>query len=254
MAITIYKDTLDTQEVTVDKNGYKAVRKIILSGVTATNTDGIVYAGLTYSGLASIGVRVGLAHPTMTALFCESLRGRALDVDKVEITACYAPFASDKNPNNTQQPKLTVSSFIQTSDTNEDKTGALLKVTHTGDADIVSTVQVDTCLPNLSFSRLETAPPINLQTYVDTLNDASITWRGVNFATKTLKITSINGTPQDDSGNYQVTYNILYNPTGWKATCVYVKDGVVPADVVASNGIETYEIYPTSTFSTLNLS
>ncbi len=253
MSATIVKDTIENQECSLDSNGFKATRRLILSGVTG-NSDARVYNAIQDTGLAAIGVGRGLAHPTLTALFCYEIKGKALDTDKVELSCSYAPFVSTILANNTQQPKLTISSFIQTSDTNEDVNGDVMVVTHTGDDDQVATVSIDTCLTNLSFVRLETAAPIALQSYVDTLNSAGVAWRGVTFAAKTLKITSINGTPQDDSGNYTTTYNILYNPNGWQATVVYTLDGVVPGDVTAGDGIETYDIYPTSAFSALNLS
>ena len=254
MSATIVHDTIDTNEVIAEQTGYKATRRLILSGVTASTIDGIVYAGVTDSGLAALGVGLGIVHPTMTALYCSQIRGKAIDTDKVELIVSYSPFKAEFLPNNTQQPKLTISSFIQSQETNEDKNGDPLVVTHTGDPDIVATVSIDTCLTNLQFERMETAAPIGIQSYVDTLNSAGVTWRGVTFAAKTLKITSINGTPKDDSGNYLVTYNILYNPNGWQATVVYTKDGVVPGDVSGGNGIATYDMYPTSTFSSLNLS
>jgi hypothetical protein len=254
MAITIVKDTLDDQGVSVDINGYKATRKLILHGVTGASPEAVVYNAITAAGLAALGVGIGLAHPVMTALFNYTITAKAIDIDKVELSATYQAFQSNIFPNDTQQPLLTVSSFIQSQETNEDKNGDTMVVTYTGDDDQVATATIDTCLVNLSFSRLETALPLAKQSYVDTLNSASVTWRGTTYAAKTLKITSINGTPKTDTGGYMVEYNILYNPNGWQFTAVYFKDGVVPGDVTVGDGIETFDMYPTSTFASLNLS
>lgn len=254
---TIIFDTVEQQELTVNTQGYHAVRRGIVegfSGFSGYSGYARLYAAVNDPQLAALGVGIGHAHPTMTAIFNNEIKARAITPEKVELVATYVPFAADSKPDNTQQPKLTISSYIQTSDTNEDVNGDPLVVTHTDDPDIVATVQIDTCLTNLSFERLETAPPIGKQVYVETLNDAGVTWRGFTFAAKTLRITSINGTPADDSGNYKVVYNILYKPDGWQSTVVYEIDGTVPGDITAGNGLETYDMYATSTYSTLNLS
>lgn len=248
MAIIIHEETFP-QELTVNKGGGHAVRTFVvdLNGVAPSTPDGMVFTAMFDATFTAI-VQRGSAHPTMTALYCSELKGKAIDVNKVEIQATYEPFAAESHANNTQTPKLTVSSFIQSEDTNQAADGSDLIVSNSGDPDIVATVSIDTCLVNLSFMRLETAAPIAVQTFVDTLNDADITYRGFLFASGTLKCTGISGNPADDSGNYNVTYTMIYNPNGWQATVYYTQDG----NIVPGTGT-TYDVYATSTFSSLNL-
>lgn len=234
--------------MTVNKSGGHATRTIVVDGITAGTVDGKVWAAISDSTVVALPLYRGSVHPTMTALFCNEIKGKAIGNGQVEITATYEPFAAESHADNTQVPKLTVSSFIQSEDTNQDANGDDLVVSNSGDPDIVATVSIDTCLVNLSFMRLETAAPIAIQTYVDTLNSADITYRGFLFSAGTLKCTGISGNPATDAGEYDVTYTMLYNPNGWQATVYYTKDGnVVPGTAT------TYDVYATSAFASLNL-
>ncbi len=254
MAVSIVENILGQCKFDYSNNAGKLTREVIVDGLTGT-ADAIVYNGFTY--LQSHGYPYAGAHPSCTALYLQSISGIDIGNGQAKYTMTYTPFQSKFNPNNTGVCQLSISSYIQSTETNEDKDGDLLSITYNGDT-IIATGSFDIGLTNLTFSRTETAPPLSAQSYVGCINSASITWKGYTFGAYTLECVGIPGSPQGDDNSYKVEYQFVYNQFGHDPKTFYYtdpnKNNAIPDDVTAGNGIETFYLKPQVSFSGLNIS
>lgn len=267
MSTTLITDTIDETTVKRDERGWYAVRTCKLLNVTGS-PSAIVYNALQDALLTANNYNFGQVHPTLTALYCASVTGKAYDVNKVLITCEYRPFQVFFIASSTQKALLTIMASVQSTQTNLDINGKTMYVSPpsgysdpiTGTTANSGTVQVDTGLLVLSFSRREpAAPSAAVLAMQNTLNQYNANIAGSTYAPNTLKLDRIQAEPQDNgsgSYDYRCTYEFTYRPQTWQTTIVYqsssgevVTDGASPPNV----GSATYWNYSTSDFSTLLL-
>lgn len=265
---------MDATDVTRDEHGWIATRSALLIGVSAS-ASGVVYAAIQDALLTSNNYNFGQAHPTMTALYCSAVRGRAVDRDKVQITCDYRPYSQLYNASATQTATLSMGTSVQSTQTNLDNTGATMVINPS--ATSVSQTQqsglasVDKCITSLVFKRKEPSlPNATVQSMVNTINQYNCNISGITYAPKTLKLERIQS-DLSDNGNgtnaYMVTYEFTYLPlipsgtfagySQWQATLVFQdpqNGNIPPKDASLSDGsLKVYDIYNTADFSTLYL-
>lgn len=233
MSTVLISDTMDDTSVDRDEHGWFARRTAKVLNVTG-GASAIVYNAIQDALLTANNYNFGQAHPTMTALFCAKVSGKAIDTDKVAITCDYRPFTMKYTASSTQLGLLSVGASIQGAQTNLDINGNTITVAapanYTKPAGSFDPqgglVNADAANIVLTFTRKEaTAPTAAVLGYINTINQYANTINGASYPANTLKLDRINGAPIDNgsgANSYLCTYEFAYNPSTWVTTVTYI--------------------------------
>lgn len=259
MAISIISDTVQGNSIRVDKNGWHATRRVVIKDCTSTDPSNLIYTAMNDSAVVAIGMYRTLQHPTLTALYCESVHGESLDNDPttIHLIGEYCGQSADKKPDSTQKPILNISTINSSIETNLDRDGNPIEVTWDGETQ-GGTVNKNVAIVGITLSRVEprsTCSPISLNlTYADTINDSSVTIDGVTIPEGTLYCAGVDARLLDDANNFLMTYQFQYNKNGWSATTAFQdQDNKIPSGVSDGDGITTSDLYLAEDFSALHL-
>lgn len=243
---TVILDTIEGSSMSVTPAGYVITRGCLISGVTG-NANERVYNALADAGIPAIGA----AHPVAALSAYKAARKNILSAD--ESNSIFRIAVEYELPTKTftidGDPIWSNAVATEAKQKNSDINGDPLVVTYdgkpqTGTAEVMQPGVV------LKAERLESANPLSIAVdYVGFVN--SDTFQG--FLPGFLLCTRIEGSGNDEAG-WKVTYEFQYNIDQWLSTIVYEdENGVVPADITVSDGIEVYDMYDEIAFSGLGL-
>jgi len=204
-----------------------------------------------FSDLDTAGYTIGAAHPEVPTAKIRSRIIESIDKDKVKCRLVYREYAG--NYGHPQTDTEEIGATVQQVETNLDKNGNLIHITHNGAVHGKTTTKY---APRVTFSITKqkgTSPIDTSVAYVGKINSNN-NWQVTGDQHKWL-CTGIVGRSNDGGSNYLVTYNFEYDPDNWRQT-LYHEDPVTGEIDPASedgDGFETWDVYDTADFSALSL-
>ena len=242
-------DRIEGSAYRLGTEGVEADRVATVSGLNGHAADRL-RAALAASGLP----RVGEAHPTIPALYAQSLHAAPDGPTAAVVTIRYRSRAAGAG----QVPSLEVGSSVVQTTTDSDEAGERVTVSYspTGAAtDLKSQgarLSVFAPQTTLRFTRTEDASPLTkARAYVGTINRSAV----FDSAPGTWLCTAITGRSVDGAGTSEVTYEFQYEAQGWqpKATYIDPQTNRPPFDLVAGLGAKTVRVYRECEFKLLGL-
>ena len=250
MAVTI--DIKDGARISRTKNGYRADRIAIVSGVTGS-ASARLYNAITDSGLPAYGS----AHPSISTIYLNDITGDVIDPDTVKLTLSYYD-----DPTNADGGETTsrASGTTTIEEVKLDINGDAMVTQYTGASiPIISgeTFTAEVERPRVTFDfefTSSTFPKSTIDTYLGKIN--SVIWNG--YPVKTILCTAVNTDKQGD--DYKIRISFAYNPDTWvflAKTSYYPPLLDHPSNVDSSldlaTGTRPWDVYSTADFSPLAL-
>lgn len=262
MAQVAVTDLIDEASAQSDENGVTAVRKFIVTGLSAQasgrmlealNVVGIPRRGQTHPNLAGIVVKSVSASP------CPDSKGSAYVV-----VTYAAPTYNTQEPSKTAKPTYRLGGNTTDFETSQDAKGNQMVLTHTKKTQDEDGNVVDEVLPPqpakvtiqkpqayLSCERPEPIP-VNfksLMTYIGCVNSAPFQ----GFPARYWLCTAIDVDESGDRAN--VSYQFQLNFNTWDALLVYIDPatGAPVENPVEGKGIKSFKVYPEADFNQLGI-
>ena len=282
MPIEVIEDLLDDQSGSRTDKGIEGLRRsFLVTGLDVTSAPSRIRRAL---GDSRVPQR-GDPHPRIRTSVVDRVDAAMLDPTKARLSVTYAPVTAyvpdvDPTPSATARPSLSVSSTLQTIETNFDKDGKLLVVKYivplpAGQAgppeeiEQVATASIQIPMVTFSYSRDEVVSHEEIQakanTYVGLVNSVQV----FGDPERTWMCMSISGASTNpDIGTSQTlplgqpVFNVQYEfqrsepGQTWDTSrrFLIVQDGKPPKDVTVGNGILTdVKFYEAIDFNGLNL-
>lgn len=257
---TVTSDTIGSGTISKGSDGVTTLLRVfIVEGVSGTATTRPATA-FEATGIPDVGDQ----HPDYSAFYCHNKTQEVLEPTTYRIKCEYKDSNNYRNVDSGSQ--VSIGATVQTQRTNKDKDGSVIQVgsldpdadpkpVETKTTKYKQGAMVDKQVPvlALNYSRLETSDPTStIKSYVGKRNSGSFN----GFAAKELLCTRITARSNDGGNTYEMEYEFQYDPNKWDATVTYIdpETGVPPQAVSGvTNGIETFEIYDTADYDTLDL-
>ena len=215
------------------------------------------------AALAAVGIPAyGEVHPYAFSSYVSARNVETVSPDACQITITFAPITgtSGSIPSETSPVVLEIGTALVQTTTELDNADAQMDVSHTyltGDKAGLTDLQggtVDIQVPQMvaRCSRLEPgSPKAKSLTYTGKVN--SITWNG--DPPRTWLCMPIVGRTSGLSQPYEVTYEFMYREQTWDALVAYIDPdtGQRPPNLVPTEGLKTFEVYPEIDFTPLNV-
>lgn len=249
MAVTI--DIKDGATISYGKDGYRADRVAIVTGVTGTASQKM------YNAINDVGLpNYGDAHPSISTIYLNELSAEVIDTVTIKVTLRYYDDPSTADGGQTTS-RASVTTAVE--ETNEDISSNRLETRYgtTGvDYQKWFTAEVERPRVTFDFEYTEsTFPKTTIDTYVGKINSAI--WN--SYAIETILCTGVNVDQQGD--DYLVRVSFAYNPDTWAFNAV-IKDKALPllahssdpdAGISLTTGVRAFDVYNTVDFTPLGL-
>lgn len=263
--MAVVDNIIDGSDLIETQDAIEKTMIAIVTGVTGGNDAEREYDALQAVGLPSIGDPLGSTAPLTNVRVVErsAAPASAGSNEKFRVTIQYSSrmFAS-ADPNDATIPRYNSSTVLQLEETNQDKDGNLIEVSHNYGGDIGTKttgafVSVYKPATTEVMTRIEEGiEPLDLRAaYAGKTN--SVVWLG--RAVGTWLCTRIDSTylGKNASGQliWEIAYEFSYRPDGWKPKAVFIDDqtGQPPESLVVDSGIVTVDAYNTADFNELLL-
>ena len=242
-------DILNSSNITLNRDGYRAQRVAMVSGVSGTAAE-VLYNAINDAALPDIGD----AHPDVSTITLQEVTCTPLGGGQYKVVMSYYKDAGSTTGTSTAQPRCTVAVAVE--ETSLDIDGVSMQTAYRKSGAVISqrfTAEVERPRITFEFEYIATTWPTSaLTTYAGKIN--SVAWNG--YATGTILCTGINVSPEGD--NYSVVYSFAYRPEGWQ----YQAKTANPPPLLASitepdalldldTGIRPYSVYASVDFSAL---
>ncbi len=253
-------DIVDSGELRFTRRtGYEAVRVARISGATGTGQQKLFNA-INAQGMPNSGD----AHPTISYIYVDEFRARALSDDVVEVEIIYRRPSIEFS-----ETELTIEggSAGTTYEVTEDIDGNLMTVSYDEDGDgeaeeQSAVVTVDGNDLVFRVSRIETSSPRSwAHLYIGHVN--SVQWQG--YEERQVRCNDIRWRSRDGGQTYEVTYEFqvkFEDPAGaggqpWDSVyCYQLEDGSLPtfaSDAEKEAGVRAFRARPETDFNALDI-
>jgi len=263
--MAVVDNIIDGSDLIETQDSIEKTMIAIVTGVTGGNDAEREYDALQAVGLPAMGDALGATAPLTNVRVVERSAAPAAtgSNEKFRVTLQYSSrmFAS-ADPNDATIPRYNSSTVLQLEETNQDKDGNVIEVSHNYGGDIGTKttgafVSVYKPATTEVMTRIEEGiEPLDLRTaYAGKTN--SVAWLG--YAAGTWLCTRIDcvwlGTNASSELIWDCTYEFAYRADGWKPKAVFIDDqmGQPPQSLVVDTGIVTVDAYETADFNELQL-
>jgi len=256
-------DLIDEASIDVTTEGLRATRAFLVSGLT-----GDAHA-ITFQAYFAEGIPVqGEAHPSVTGLVVETMSARPVSDSpgSARITVNYKPRNATRIASEgTAPPVISTGATVQEDETNFDANGNVIRLAYTSNPDANGNVKYNGTvatgkirrafpMPVIKFARRESVNPFaKVLTYTQKVNATPF----YGFDEKTWLLSNIESDSSDGGLTWNVTYELQYNPKGWRTAVVFTdkETGEIPDNPEPSegNGLLVVDAYETIDFAPLNL-
>jgi len=241
-------DIKKSARIRLDKNGYRAERVAIVTGVTGTAAQ-VLYNAINDSSLPDIGdAHPDVAEITLNDITCDPLGGGAF-----RVVMSYYKDSGATTSSSSAEARLV--SGLSVEETHEDINGVPMDTRYSiiGNSFVSQRFTAEVERPRVSIQFEYTAtgfPTSDIAKYLGKIN--SVTWNG--YPPGTVLCSSID---VDQNGtNFRVTYSFTYRPEGWQ---FIAKVQYPPWDLVGTTdenldietGLREYDVYRTVDFTPL---
>lgn len=236
-----------------DKNGDRATRIALISGVTGT-VDALLKAALDDPSMPNYGD----PHPQDSSITVQSITVSALSGDVYQAQIEYYNDPGSVSGSSSATVQCNASTTVE--ETALDKTGAAMETVYTVAEQLLwsySTVkpafsaEVERPRVTYDFEYTDTTFPKTLiDTYLGKINSA--TWNG--YAVNTVLCTAVNVSQLGD--NYRIRFSFVYNENTWKfiASIPDAVDniaGSTDTNLDLTTGTKEFDVYDTVDFTPL---
>lgn len=251
---TVTVDLMDNANRTeLTEDGYQVDRVLLVTGITKTANDSVVYDAITDAGVPDLGDN----HPTISDCPLKKITGTALSPTKARLVLTY--FRDDTESTSKADAIAVVTSTTTTEEQKTDKNGDEMEtsyvVTVTPFAwttyDERFTAQIEKPRTRFEFTYKSATHPISdIKTYMGKIN--SVIWN--TFPVKTILCSEINAEPEGD--DFQVTFVFLYNPDTWVFNALVSQPpgnlaSSTDTDLDLDTGIKEFDVYGEVSFAPL---
>jgi len=252
--MTVKIDIKKNSRITYGKDGYRAERIAIISGVTG-DADELLYNALNDASMPAYGD----AHPAIAEITLQSISVNPLGGGNYQAIMLYYQDDGTGQSTSTIRASASTASDETQSDINGDPLFFTITASTYASRTTQSqlfTAQVERPRHRLSFEYIGSAyPAAEINKYLGRVNDAP--WNG--FASKTLLCSSIDATSEGD--NYNITFSFDHAPATWQYVGALTgRDYQIPATAHPTDptdGVDLYDlakrfdVYETADFSAL---
>jgi len=244
-------DLKDSSQISLTKEGYRAQRIALVSGVAGTAAQ-VLFNAINDGGLPDIGD----AHPDISTITLNDITCSPLGGGQFKITLSYYKDSGTTTTSSTAEAR--VSSGLSVEETHEDINGQPMDSSYQifggGFASQRFTAEVERPRMSINFEYTATGFPTNdITKYLGKINSA--TWNG--YPPKTILCSAIDADQNGD--NFRVSYTFTYRAEGWQFKG---KTQYPPEEITASaddgldltTGIREWDVYRTVNFSPLGFS
>lgn len=253
MATVIFDIDDSGNQTTLDDDGYHVTRIVIVTDITPSGNDSVVYDAITDAGMPAIGD----AHPTISTIKLKEINGRAISQTKAKLSLAYS---RDDNDTTTKSESVArISASTSTEDVNTDKNGDAMETVYSVANSLASwteyneqfTAEVERPRLNFEFGYKTSLHPISdINAYLGKVN--STVWNG--YAANTILCSNI--TVDQEGGDYSVNFSFVYNADTWifEGKISEPRENLTVStdvDLDLATGIKTFEVYESTDFSPL---
>lgn len=265
MAITVEFDLQSGHSAVRTENGWEITRIALVKGLSGTADARLVNAVDSAAVIAAGMPEIYDPHPTKTGVLLRELRPEPIDSETVKVTLVYRDAGVSIYPR--EEARISVGSSVQQIETNRDKSGNDLKVSHSWTAaekarHYGDTVPTGLATPDIQggmvtqfkpqatyeyAKRQNYSPEGDAITFVGKVNNAL--WRG--GAAGTWLCTGIVGRSNDNGEHYDVTYSFQYQASGWNPYYTYLMPDGKPPETTDTSSRKVADLYETANFAGL---
>lgn len=243
-------DIKKTSRLTQDRNGYRAERVAIVTGITG-NADALLFNAMNDAALPDIGD----SHPEISGITLQSMKSEPLGGGNYRIIMSY--FSDIGSNVGSENARFVATATTSNEEVYRDINDNIMQTEYSVGGAIVSqyfTAEIER--PRLSWQFTYTAtdfPQYELDNYLGAIN--SVPWLG--YAAETIMCSDIR--VSDDGLNFRVVFSFQHNAEGWqfKAQVAYHFNTInahptrPDADLDLDTGTKVYPIYALADFTPL---
>ena len=259
--MAVHLDIVDNAELRFTRRyGYEATRTARVTGVTGVGQVKL------FNAINTVGMPAsGDVHPTITYIYADEFRARAISTDIVEVEIIYRRPSLEFNESSLS---VEIGSAGTSYEVTEDIDGNLMTVAYDEDGnetaeEQAAVVTVDGNDVVLRLSRIESSSPRAwAHLYIGHVN--SVEWQG--YEARQVKCNDIRGRSNDGGVTWEVSYEFQVKHEDparaggqpWDSVYVYqLENGRVPvfaSDAEKAAGVKAFRARREANFGSLNLS
>jgi hypothetical protein len=243
-------DIKKSSRLKLDKNGYRAERIAVVTGVTG-DPDEILFNAVNDGALPNIGD----VHPVISAITLQNIQSEPLGGGQYRIVMSY--FSDLGSESGSSNARFTANASTSSEETSRDINGVLMQTEYSvGGAFVSQYFVAELERPRMVFDFTYTAPNFpqsEIDNYVGFMN--SVPWLG--YAVNTILCSNI--FVEDEGENFRVRFSFQYNSETWlfKAQTAYHFNVISAhpvrpdADLDLNTGTKEYAVFPSVDFTPL---
>ena len=245
-------DLQDNSQISLTRDGYKAQRVAMVTGVSGTAAQ-VLYNAINDAQLPDIGD----PHPDVSTITLQDIICVPLGGGQFKVTLSYYKDATSSTGASTAQPRASVAVAVEESST--DVNGQSMQTSYRkGGATVSQRFTAEIERPRLTFEFTyigTTWPTTELTKYAGKINSA--VWNG--YPIGTILCTGIDVTPEGD--NYSITFGFAYKSEGWQYLAKTSNVPPLQASITdpdnnlnLETGVRPFDVYKTVDFNPLSFS